>query len=208
MTPSPELTVDSDWEAHWSDQWNATATPDEVISLGWSRAALIDARHRQLATDDGRLAWTAAVEAAWWAISLDESLSNVIGSKRYREARSRNRFGRVVEGMLWLRNVHAHRLVVTGYGGTKRDFFTPEDKGAMFVISPSNRWLTADEIDPDHKMRREDLRGLYDQHVAGLPLDMSLEIAHKWISQVMFASEIPAPAVLNDPTVLGSSYRA
>lgn len=197
------LTVDGDWLARWQDEWALSPDEDLATAVAWSRAAISEARHRQLSTNNARLAWTAAVEGVWWALALDEVLMEAIGD-RYKAARAENEYGRVVAAMRWLRNVHAHRLAVTGRGGAKKDFLPTSSGQTFFYISPSNRWMSADEIDPEGKMRSKNQRQPYDAHVAGLPLDMSLEIALKWFSQIVSASGISGPNDAVDPTVLGA----
>jgi hypothetical protein len=186
----------------WIDLAEKPAIPDEnnLRSLAWSKRALSGAWGRSAnSTRDAFLAWTAAVEGVWWVLALDEHLDAHIGMP-YREARDQDPYGKVVAGMRWLRNRHAHEIMVTGRGGAKKSFFgTP---GSIVFISPSNRWKLSADINPRRDRSKPELRELYDVTVAGLALEQSLEQATIWFDRVFSACGFPDLHPPTDPTIL------
>ncbi|WP_151724019.1 hypothetical protein [Arthrobacter luteolus] len=176
--------------------------PDQLQAMHWSKSALAAcisrAGHR-----DAFDSWTGAVEGVWWAIALDDALKKHL-NRIYTEARDADPDGCIVNGMSWLRNRHAHEILVTAAGGAKRDFLVPPGGDGVIYISPSNRWMEAAEIIGTRYDQQPDKRPAYEAFVEGLPLDMSLVKALAWFNTVFEASKFPDPIVPEDPTVLGS----
>lgn len=202
---SPETELDVHGQPRWTGRWANGATPrqpdfDRLRGIGWARRALVAARSRCLQrADDGFETWTAAVEGVWWALALDDVLLATVGPA-YRLAREVDPDGRVLQGLRWLRHRHAHEIVVTGAGGPKRDFFDGGPTG-LFYISPSNRWMPSDSI-PAALDKSANLRPLYDETVAGRPLDWPLQQCIAWFDRVLDASGFVPPADDVDRTVL------
>lgn len=174
--------------------------PGKMQALHWCKSALAASIHRS-GKDDAFKSWTGAVEGAWWALALDDALEQHF-HRIYKEARDASENGLVVKGMRWLRNRHAHDILLTASGGPKKPFFNPPG-GGMFYISPSNRWMKSDEIIGERTDRSAALRSEYDEYVAGLPLNMSLEMALTWFDTVFEASNFPERPIPEDPTILG-----
>lgn len=192
--------------AVWPDDLARPELPndDKLRALRWARSALSEARSRcSRNNSDAFIAWTAAVEGVWWALALDESLALLIGKKDYAELRDSDRHGRVVAGFRWIRNRHAHELYVTGAGGPKRPFYSQPGDNYVFYISPVNRWKKAEEIRADHDGDKTgDRKRAYDDHVAGMSLDMSLEWSMIWFNRVFDAWGVPESVPVDDPTIL------
>jgi len=112
--------------------------------------------------------------------------------------------GETVVGLRWLRHQHAHRIVVTGHGGAKRDFFGPTGFGPPFYISQSNRWMQHSDIPTDGRRPDRVTEGAYDARIAGYPLDAPIAEALKWFDTVFTAGGIDPylDADQEDPTVL------
>jgi hypothetical protein len=141
------------------------------------------------------------VEGVWWVLALDEELAAQLG-QAYTDARSQDPCGKIVAGMRWLRNRHAHEIIVTGHGGPKRDFFGKPGDGYMLFISPTNRWKTSAQINPLRDQSRQNLRQRYDENVAGLPLTDSLYKTTIWFDRVFSACGFRETQPSQDPTVL------
>lgn len=178
-------------------------SPAELRALLWSRRALGNAWGRcGNSRGDALTAWTAAVEGVWWALALDEQLSETPG-KQYEEARKQDDHGKIVGGMRWLRNRHAHEIFVTGAGGAKKPAFG--NPGSVIVISPSNRWMTSAQINPKRERKGPaavELRQEYDEHVAEQGLEQSLYAASIWFDRVFSACGFPDFMPPEDPTIL------
>lgn len=165
--------------------------PDASTLRGvlWCRSGLIGAYHRALTA--GSVAfdhWSAAVEAVWWAVALDDVLFS-LHDERYRTARAAHADGETVIGLRWLRHQHAHRIVVTGSGGPKRDFFGPNG-GPPFYISPNNRWKQRTDI-PVHGRKPDQVaEEAYDAYVSGYPLESPIAESIKWFDTVLTAAGI------------------
>jgi hypothetical protein len=178
---------------------------DVLRAMYWSRRALGEAWGRCAGNQaDAHATWTAAVEGVWWALALDEELCARM-PVIYPEARSQDPYGQTVSGLRWLRNRHAHEILVTGHGGPKKDFYGKPGDGYTFYISPSNRWKKRDDVSP----RREEVtkaaetaQGRYDDYVAGWPLDMTLSRACIWFDRVFSACNYPPLDESGDKTVL------
>lgn len=191
-------------EPHWEGLRKAPRIPSTgpLQAMHWSKRALAACIHRA-AQDDAFESWTGAVEGAWWALALDDALENHL-NRIYKEARDADADGRVVKGMRWLRNRHAHDILLTASGGAKKPFFVPPGGKGIFYISPSNRWMKSEDIIGNRPDRSASIRPDYDQHVAGMPLDMSLSHALRWFDTVFAASKFPDAPIPKDPTVLGA----
>lgn len=127
-------------ETRWEDGWRLSADDESLRGVRWCYRAMRAACSRcigarKIAFDQ----WTAAVEAVWWAVALDDVLYG-LHDDRYKVERSNTADGRTVLGLRWLRHQHTHEMVVTGHGGPKRSFIDPERGGPPFFISPDNRW--------------------------------------------------------------------
>ncbi len=179
---------------------------DQLRAMHWSKRALGEAWGRcGNNTGDAFRSWTAAVEGVWWALALDEVLTTHMGpapGNAYKAARGQDPYGKIVDGMTWLRHRHAHEMIVAGAGGPKKDFFGKPQDGYVFFISPSNRWKKSGDVRADHD-RRPDLRPAYDEHVAGLPLADSLYQCGIWFDRVFSACGFSGQDVKEgDPTIL------
>lgn len=146
--------------------------------------------------------WTGAVEGVWWALALDDALENHF-YRIYQEARDVDPNGQIVQGLRWLRNRHAHDILLTASGGAKKDFLVPPGEEGIFYISPSNCWMTSEEIIGTRPDKSAEIRPVYDRYVAGYPLHMSLEAALAWFNAVFEATRFPAAQIPDDPTILG-----
>lgn len=123
-------------------------SPEVLRAMHWSPRAISTAWERCAGNQgDAHVTWTAAVEGVWWALALDEELREQM-PVIYPEARSKDPYGQTVSGFRWLRNRHAHEIVVTGQGGPKKSFYGKSGDGYMFYISPSNRWKRRTDIAP------------------------------------------------------------
>lgn len=197
---------DHSHSATWPDGLERPPLPDDdkVRAIRWARSALATAGARcGNNVGDAFITWTAAVEGVWWALALDESLALLIGPETYQELRDNDQHGRVVSGFRWIRNRHAHELFVTGAGGPKRNFYAQPGDNYVFYISPSNRWKKAENIRADHDRDKTGLAKLaYDENVAGLPLEMSLEWSMIWFNRFFSAWGVPDFVPVDDPTVL------
>jgi hypothetical protein len=199
IVPSPESRA-----GEWAGLKAVPVLPneDQLRALRWSRRALSEAWGRCAnSTMDAFGTWTAAVEGVWWVLALDEELAAQIGQP-YTDARSDDPCGKIVAGMRWLRNRHAHEIFVTGQGGPKRDFLGKPGDGYMFFISPSNCWMTSAEINPARDESRPHIRQRYDDYVAGLPLEHSLYQAAIWFDRVFSACGFPELQPPQDKAVL------
>ncbi|WP_434513230.1 hypothetical protein [Clavibacter nebraskensis] len=195
-----------EWDAHpsWDDGWQMAPDAATLRGVLWCRRGLTGAQHR--AVNAGSVAfdhWAAAVEAVWWAVALDEALHS-LHDERYRIARASHADGKTVVSLRWLRHQHAHRIVVTGHGGPKRNFFGPTGFGPPFYISPSNRWMQRSDIPADGRRQDHVAEAAYDARVAGYPLDDPIGEALKWFDTVLTAAGIDPhqDADGEDPTVL------
>lgn len=175
-------------------------TEEQLRAWTWARRAVGEAAARcGNNSSDAFKTWTAAVEGVWWVLALDEELKEHFGHP-YSEAKALDPYGQIVRGMKWLRNRHAHEIMVTGSGGAKKPFYgTP---GGVIYISPSNRWKTSEVINAQRDEGFEHHRKRYDQSVAGVPLDMSLSQATIWFDRVFSASGFPDLTPPDDPTIL------
>lgn len=204
MSASITFTDPDSRQGQWIGLKTAPALPndDQLRALFWSRRALSEAWGRcGNSGADAFRSWTSAVEGVWWILALDEELSAQIG-QAYTDARAKDPCGKIVAGMRWLRNRHAHEIIVTGQGGPKKDFFGKPGDGYMLFISPSNRWKSSAEINAIRDESRPNIRQRYDDNVAGLPLEYSLYMATIWFDRVFSAcgfTELPTP---HDQTVL------
>lgn len=189
-------------QGEWSRFKKRPPVPSEeqIRAWTWSKRAVGEAWGRcGNNSGDSFKTWTAAVEGVWWVLALDEELFAHLGHP-YAEARSTDPCGQIVRGMKWLRNRHAHEIMITGHGGVKKPFFgTP---GSIVFISPSNRWKTSTAINPQRDETPEEYRERYDEHLAGLPLDHSLYQATIWFDRVFSACGFPDLQSPQDPTVL------
>lgn len=174
---------------------------DQLQAMHWSKSALAACISRS-ARDDAFESWTGAVEGVWWALALDEALEGHF-YRIYQEARAADPGGRMVQGMRWLRNRHAHDILVTAAGGAKRPFLSSAGEEGFIYISPSNRWMPSKDIIGQRRDEQPGARPDYDEHVAGWSLHTSLELALKWFDNVFEASQFPHRSIPNDPTVLG-----
>jgi hypothetical protein len=204
MSSSPQLLrADHRNCASWDDGWRLVLDSETRRGVLWSRRGLICAHDR--AARAGTIAfdhWSAAVEAVWWAVALDDVLDFLLDG-RYRPARAAARDGTTVVGLRWLRHQHAHRIVVTGRGGPKRDFIGPAG-GPPFYISPTNRWLPRSEISSSDRRRDKVSEAAYDACVAGHPLELPIAESIKWLDSVLRASGVALDDELDggDPTIL------
>jgi len=192
-----------DADPSWEDGWRLTADPVTVRGVIWCRRGLADASGRAarasaIAFDH----WAAAVEAVWWAVALDDVLYS-LHDGRYPESRGNCPDGQAVVGLRWLRHQHAHRIVVTGEGGPKRDFFG-ETGGPPFFISPSNTWLRRSAIPTAGRQRDQAAEIAYDSHVAGRALEGPVAQALAWFDVVLVAGGLDPTQTMSgsDPTVL------
>lgn len=187
---------------YWEGIKKAPRIPDadQLQALHWSKSALAAcisrAGHR-----DAFDSWSGAVEGVWWALALDDALDKHL-NRIYTEARDADPDGCVVKGMCWLRNRHAHDILVTAAGGAKKDFLVPPGGDGVFSVSPSNRWMGAEDIIGTRHDQQPGKRHAYDEYVAGLPLNMSLERALAWFNTLFEASKFPPLLVPEDSTVL------
>lgn len=207
--PAPTASIrtrNTDHQAtpYWEGIKKAPQIPDpaQLQAMHWSKSALAASIHRA-AQDDAFESWTGAVEGAWWALALDDALENHL-NRIYKEARDADPNGLIVRGMRWLRNRHAHDILLTASGGAKKPFLVPPGGIGMFYISPSNRWLKSDDIIGNRPDRSASLKPDYDEHVAGLPLYMSLQMALSWFDTVFTASKFPPAPTPDDSTILGN----
>jgi len=131
-------------------------------------------------------------------------LLHSLHDQRYLAARAAQLDGETVVGLRWLRHQHAHRIVVTGRGGAKRNFFGPSGFGPPFYISPSNRWMQRSDIPTDGRKPDRVAEGSYDARVAGYPLDDPITEALKWFDTILTAGGIDPLQDIDeeDPTVL------
>ena len=180
--------------------------PSDVLrAMHWSRHALSEAWGRCANSQtDAHATWTAAVEGVWWALALDEEL-NAQMPVIYPEARAQDPYGQTVSGLRWLRNRHAHEILVTGQGGAKKDFLGKPGDDYVLYVSPSNRWKKRYEVSP----RREEAtkaaktsQERYDNYVADWPLEMTLSRAGVWFDRVFSACAYPPLDPPEDATIL------
>ena len=203
-TPRLYRPAERDAEPSWDDGWQMTPDASTLRGVLWCRRGLTGAQHRAL--NAGSIAfdhWAAAVEAVWWAVALDDVLHS-LHDQRYLAARAAQADGETVVGLRWLRHQHAHRIVVTGRGGAKRNFFGPSGFGPPFYISPSNRWMQRSDIPTDGRKPDRVAEGSYDARVAGYPLDDPITEALKWFDTILTAGGIDPLQDIDeeDPTVL------
>jgi hypothetical protein len=191
-----------EWEGVRNVYKPSVPGPDVLRALHWSRHALGEAYGRCASNqNDAQKTWTAAVEGVWWALALDEELKEQM-PVIYPEARAQDPYGQTVSGFRWLRNRHAHEILVTGQGGPKKEFFAKPGDDYMFYISPSNRWKRRDDIAPRREKIDETAQERYDSYVAGWPLDMTLSRACTWFDRVFSACDYPPVDEMVDKTVL------
>ncbi|MGB4779779.1 hypothetical protein [Microbacterium sp.] len=202
---TPQLLRPETWDGRpsWDDGWQMDPDAETLRGVLWCRHGLIEAhnravRARSIAFDH----WSAAVEAVWWAVALDDVLHS-LHDGRYSDARAAHRDGETVVGLRWLRHQHAHRIVVTGHGGPKRDFFGPNG-GPPFYISPSNRWMERANIPSNGRRPDHVTEAAYDARVARHPLESPIEESIKWFDAILTAAGIdPIQEIAgDDPTVL------
>ncbi|WP_146086477.1 hypothetical protein [Rathayibacter sp. AY1D1] len=195
----PELRT----SAHWSDGWRAEPNQEKAAALWWCLRASEDRVRRAARESDAFEVWTAAVEAVWWLIALDDGLRSICGG-RYRAATQAFSEGKVLTGLKWLRNRHAHEVMVTANAGPVRDFFGADrrpDEDYVFYLSPTARWKNADDIHaPDDKQAW--MKPFYAQHVGGRDLDSPILECTAWLSDVLEASGLSRPAAPEDSTFL------
>lgn len=176
--------------------------PDVLRAMRWSHRAVCEAWARCAGNQgDAHKTWTAAVEGVWWALALDEELTEQM-KVIYPEARAQDPYGQTVSGFRWLRNRHAHEILVTGQGGPKKDFYGKPGDGYMFYISPSNRWKRRVDISPRRELIDERAQERYDNYVAGRSLEDTLSRAIIWFDRVFSACNYPSLDDLADKTVL------
>lgn len=187
----------------WNDGWKPQVDTATVRGILWCRRAMLAAYHRcnaaqTIAFDQ----WTAAVEAVWWAVALDDVLHS-FHDGRYLTERALHRDGQTVLGLRWLRHQHAHRIVVTGQGGPKHDFIGGAGEG-MYYISPSNRWLERSAIATDGRRRDDVAEAAYDALIARHPLANPITASLTWFDAVLTAAGIDPNQDIagDDPTVL------
>lgn len=186
----------------WSDGWTLSGISTETRrALGWTMRAFGVAWERVHEHDTSAFhTWTAAVEAVWWLVAIDEALDGQIGP-RYRAVRDQDDDGRVMQGLRWLRHQHAHQVVVTGSGGPMVDAFGRDrpdgpEPGVALYLSPDYCWRTAEAICGEDGKDRAD-RAAYEAHVAGRPLQTPLLRASDWLNRAAVASGL---GVLGIPT--------
>lgn len=199
VVPYPESRTGS-WVRFKKHRHPPMPSEEQMRAWTWSKRAIGEAWARCGNNhDDAFKTWTAAVEGVWWILALDEELYEHLGQP-YAAAKRSDPYGRVVRGMKWLRNRHAHEIMITGQGGAKKPFFgTP---GGIVHISPANRWKKSEAINAQRDKSYEHFRNRYDEDVAGLPLDMSLYHAGIWFDRVFSACGFPDPQHATDPTIL------
>jgi len=202
---APQLLGAGNWnsQASWDDGWEMDPNATTLRGLLWCRRGLVSAHARTIrAASDGFEQWSAAVEAVWWAVALDDILYS-LHDRRYPAARSSHAAGATVIGLRWLRHQHAHSIVVTGRGGPKGNFFGA-DEGPPFRISPSNRWTPRAEIPSTNRTPDKKSEAAYDSHVAGRPLESPITDSIEWFNTILVAAGIDPTQVIdnNDRTVL------
>ena len=208
-----DLLVDGDEELSRAASWHGDFVPrlpsSEQLRIAiWARRGLA-ACARDAGAADAAAAWIAAVQGTWWVAALSDLYrKDLVGNETYRAVIGQDLAGQVVWGMRWLRHLHIHNLRISGQGGAKRNFFGGGDVseaglGPPFYISPSNRWLPADQLlalEDDRGPKEE--RQRYEQHVAGRPLRATLESAGRWFDRLASACGHPSTLTAIDPTVL------
>lgn len=181
--------------------------PAEVLrGIHWSYNNMFAAfRRHESSRKDAAGAWAAAVESVWWALTIDESLERAIGKNPYRASRNADRYGQVVDGLRWLRNRHAHEVVVTMSGPPARNFLDPPPGGIVY-ITRSLRWKPSEGIhavDPRAKdAPGRTLQESYDLHVANRSVAATTDAAANWFRLVFTAFNIEPPAPAADPSEL------
>lgn len=202
MSPTIKVPYPEARSGEWEGLKKEVAAPsgEQLQAWTWSKRA-IGAAWGRCGNNEGDAfrTWTAAVEGVWWVLALDEELFAHLGQP-YADAKSKDPCGKVVRGMKWLRNRHAHEIMVTGHGGAKKPFFGTPD--SIVFISPSNRWKPSEEINAQRDEGFESHRKRYDASVAGLPLEHSLYQTTIWFDRVFSACGFPDLQPPMDPTIL------
>jgi hypothetical protein len=153
----------------------------------------------------GFAVWTAAVDAVWWVIALEDGLIGVLGAERWRRIMRGYPEAHVLRGLRWLRHRHAHDVMVTASGGPVRDAFggdrKPGENNVLF-LSATPRWKAADDVyaPKDQGPWRKEF---YEEYVAGRALTEPIYASVRWLADALVASGFDEPEQSTDPTVFG-----
>ena len=90
-------------------------------------------------------------EATWWVASLDEQFREANNLGAWEAARDAYEFGRLIPGLLWIRDRISHQLPFTVIEDD-RSFFDPKPGGVLH-ISSGYEWLPLDQIRPGRERR-------------------------------------------------------
>ena len=133
-------------------------------------------------------------EALWWTVSADDGFEHLARTDPgyrpnlgdYRQARGKDRYGRVLCGLRYARDRCGHqRALVAVETGLTFPIAFPVAFGEFF------RWRRSDQLPPpDPKFRGAALRSDYDSLLAGRPASQTLEAAAKWFEQEQSRAEL------------------
>lgn len=90
-------------------------------------------------------------ETTWWIASLDEQFREANTVDAWEAARDADDFGRLIPGLLWIRDRISHQLPFTVIKDD-RSFFDPKPGGVLH-ISSGYEWLPIDQIRPGRERR-------------------------------------------------------
>ena len=126
-----------------SDPIAAAAAMAEVDRL---IVALSPLAHSANGPSMSHLVYAYLSEATWWIAGLDEQFCSENPGGEYVVAREASEFGKLIPGILWIRDRISHQLPSTVVRDT-RSLFEPKPGGVLH-ISGGYEWLPIEQIRP------------------------------------------------------------
>lgn len=151
--------------------------PDPMLRLVVALEGFEAARKRfEANAQDADSSFIPLTETLWWAVCINDGLRSH-GAKDYEDALKNFDHGRIVRGLVYVRNMlgHARATAVHQAGGLTWPVTWPLTFPPVELY-----WLPADQLPEPDRPQPDNLRA-YEEAVAGRPVVETLSLAASWL---------------------------